>query len=769
MILLRNTGKSVSLAQCGISPDRRFTFYDQIHTTGMDIKQAPNARAVITIGKDMTFRDYAQGAYRMRGIGLGQTIQLFIIPEVENRMKEDLGVGLRSSSPVVFTGKPELDVPAWLLINSMRMESLQFVKMSSQELFNLWRKRALNTLVKEVQLNCFVGKQTPSFRLRRFNPEQSGESSVWMKKCIGLFREAVQYDIEDHVPVPHPYAAKLNELVQSNIDFVQDESEKQRVQNVITKVAQVTDNSSSAFKDTEGHGCNLSYNAEVVHENEQEAEEEQEEEAEEEEQKVSAFNRDDEQANPWPADYLLEKPSGQVNGKDPFYLFSKFQVHNQHKPLSFPSSLLLSDNFFRPRWAGLGNRRLKNVCLVLEYLPTLWKEQLQDQMKTRIAVLFKQLTQGCGVSGCTNAQHCASVKGLDPNAAAAKALQLAVASIQQQDESVYCEATKKMLAALPSATKPNENERYVVAVSLAEGETIRRLLHLQQAGTLPSNLMKLSVALRALSGNVIDQSSNFQKAPESVSLVDVALQCLKFFNCEMYFTDNELTLLESGLRLSNLDDRLAFFSESLRLRRRERNLWGDTPLAKIFTPQEEWHLLRSRATLEQFVHALGKATKKRGVDAALSFLKLDSDNDGCLSEEELQRCLEVLNLGFSPRDCYEIVRLAPFDENRKINLVAFKRFFNVSDELQKPKQTKQSDQMMMMGNSWQCNNCSYINSVHNRTCLVCELGWTGRRECPPDKWVCAAEDGGCTFFNPKGMFYCEVCNKARPDLTTLRF
>ena len=51
---------------------------DQIHTTGMDIKQAPNAKAVITVGKDTTFRDYAQGAYRMRGIGEGQTAHTWI-------------------------------------------------------------------------------------------------------------------------------------------------------------------------------------------------------------------------------------------------------------------------------------------------------------------------------------------------------------------------------------------------------------------------------------------------------------------------------------------------------------------------------------------------------------------------------------------------------------------------------------------------------------------------------------------------------------------
>lgn len=48
----------------------------------MDIKQVLNAKAFQTLGKDMTFRDFAQGAFRMRGVGQGQTITLLIIPEV---------------------------------------------------------------------------------------------------------------------------------------------------------------------------------------------------------------------------------------------------------------------------------------------------------------------------------------------------------------------------------------------------------------------------------------------------------------------------------------------------------------------------------------------------------------------------------------------------------------------------------------------------------------------------------------------------------------
>jgi hypothetical protein len=44
-------------------------------------------------------------------------------------------------------------VPAWLLVNSMRMESLQFVKLSLQELDNVWRKRALAALAAEARAN----------------------------------------------------------------------------------------------------------------------------------------------------------------------------------------------------------------------------------------------------------------------------------------------------------------------------------------------------------------------------------------------------------------------------------------------------------------------------------------------------------------------------------------------------------------------------------------------------------------------------------------
>ena len=50
--------RTVALATTGVPPERRFTFFDQVHTTGMDIVTSPTAKAVVTIGKDMTLRQH---------------------------------------------------------------------------------------------------------------------------------------------------------------------------------------------------------------------------------------------------------------------------------------------------------------------------------------------------------------------------------------------------------------------------------------------------------------------------------------------------------------------------------------------------------------------------------------------------------------------------------------------------------------------------------------------------------------------------------------
>ena len=208
-----------------------FSFYDQIHTTGMDIKQTPDAIAVATIGKDMVFRDFAQGCFRMRGIGIGQTIINLLIPEVASRITKDLeevdnsfdlqlkDATVKQNVPLAHLFGPtpsgiaplstlkqeievgadvllwksptetisatvvkvhclcskhpdgtinwELCVPAWLMINSMNSETLQDMQLSSQEVYNALRKSGLKVLRDEISHAQDMVEGSP-LRVRRF-------------------------------------------------------------------------------------------------------------------------------------------------------------------------------------------------------------------------------------------------------------------------------------------------------------------------------------------------------------------------------------------------------------------------------------------------------------------------------------------------------------------------------------------------------------------------------------------------------------------------
>ena len=47
MIMLRGSQQVLALAGCGVAATRRFTFFDQVHSTGVDVEQPLSARAVM--------------------------------------------------------------------------------------------------------------------------------------------------------------------------------------------------------------------------------------------------------------------------------------------------------------------------------------------------------------------------------------------------------------------------------------------------------------------------------------------------------------------------------------------------------------------------------------------------------------------------------------------------------------------------------------------------------------------------------------------------
>lgn len=169
----------------------------------MDIKQAVDANAALTLGKDMTFRDYAQGAFRMRGIGKGQTITLIIVPEIADLIAKQVSIGITGKAGNIVAGNidnvPQFfdDVICWLVINSMRVDSVQYNLLCEQNVSNIWRKRCFAALVGDYNHIDSVEKCPPV-----------------LNRALQVFRERIDFEIENSIPKVVKYSEKIAKMIE---------------------------------------------------------------------------------------------------------------------------------------------------------------------------------------------------------------------------------------------------------------------------------------------------------------------------------------------------------------------------------------------------------------------------------------------------------------------------------------------------------------------------------------------------------------------------
>ena len=266
--------------------------------------------------------------------------------------------------------------------------------------------------------------------------------------------------------------------------------------------------------------------------------------------------------------------------------------------------------------------------------------------------------------------------------------------------------------------------------------------------------------------------------------------------------------------LAPIDDRLTFFEEGLRLRSRERNLWADTPVAKLFTAESEWHLLGARSLADNLrgtltginldggnmptntlVHIFASVAQKEARSAALSVKtnvgvkesrgvhswtpSEDTLVDciyklyglgGFLNTESLMRLCVDLKIQVKLVDVVQMFHMLESENPDKLNLAEFAKAFPIAlKHAHLPKECAVGSAIVEKNEVWLCLGCTFANSIANETCVMCNLGWDGRRQVPRDQWECSQMEGGCTKYNSNDKFYCEVCGKARPTLKSVRF
>ena len=381
------------LQMSGLDASQRFTFFDQVHTTGIDIPHATQATAAVTLGKDISLRDYVQGAWRMRRLGLGQRITLLMIPEIS-----------LSVHNVSNTGAMARDVLTWLASNTVHFEQLQQCKLLQQDMQALWRERGMQHLLRPLQAKgaaastpgsavveeecgiCMHKRELVPLRpcLHRVCPpcraristivradeeprcpfcrvqvvtevEQLDRDLGERQRLAGLFLEPLDFDVPDHWPTRHSLLQQL-------------QAEAKQRSNMIANAAAVTELLQRAeemdLTVLEGED-ELRLDAEVTQEHEQE--QEVQIQALETKRLVRGFVKQKNGVRPWRLDTMSQPALAVSHGH--IFPLSAFATSALPVQLQVPAGVFLSWNHTCTHFDETRPRCIRNTTLALRVQP----------------------------------------------------------------------------------------------------------------------------------------------------------------------------------------------------------------------------------------------------------------------------------------------------------------------------------------------------------------------------------------------------------------
>lgn len=211
----------------------------------------------------MVFRDYVQGAYRMRGIGVGQKVHVYVIPEVKELMQRELlqveRTSSLSASPLLSSSSSSSnddhvleDIVAWLIINSLKSEQTQWTMLCIQNIGNLYRKNAFKTLHMSTVLNANTAASNSS--ISTISSSSSSTSSVSTiitisESALDVFNESIDFSLEAGVPDPIPFEQKLREMLDNHEAFLLPEQHKigYHIMEVVGQFSMIEGNDDCAY------------------------------------------------------------------------------------------------------------------------------------------------------------------------------------------------------------------------------------------------------------------------------------------------------------------------------------------------------------------------------------------------------------------------------------------------------------------------------------------------------------------------------------------
>lgn len=141
-----NCTRIVPLQLSALKPHERFTYFDQAHSTGSDILQALNAKATLTLGKDVTLRDAAQGAWRLRDLDRLQSVSWAVLPEANVRIRHQFQ--LKNGDALTFA-----DILWFIQLNQAKQQLNHLIASTKQKIDHVV-KRAIDNFILDLDLKA---------------------------------------------------------------------------------------------------------------------------------------------------------------------------------------------------------------------------------------------------------------------------------------------------------------------------------------------------------------------------------------------------------------------------------------------------------------------------------------------------------------------------------------------------------------------------------------------------------------------------------------
>jgi len=153
-----------------------------------------------------------------------------------------------------------------------------------------------------------------------------------------------------------------------------------------------------------------------------------------------------------------------------------------------------------------------------------------------------------------------------------------------------------------------------------------------------------------------------------------AFGCFRFFDGDMHFTRPTLFRLVRAFQKATTHDRTKFYTSTVAVRRRLERKWHETPLAAVFSIDDEWLLFKQRSQAA-FVR---EALRSRGVTSWEAFVAVDADGNAQLAPSELYGFLRWLGVpDLTPDDVVDFFELA--DKSRD-GMIDYHEYMSLFDD-----------------------------------------------------------------------------------------